>query len=63
MVPEGGVEPPQGFSYWILRRANRLTIHIYQAITSKIKGLFSPVVPRCVRYVSVVWAHNRHSFR
>ena len=36
-------------SHWILSRTNRLSIHTYLAITSKIKGLFSPVVPRCVR--------------
>ena len=45
MVPEGGVEPPQGYPYLILSRTNRLSILTYQAITSEIKGLFSPVLP------------------
>ena len=33
-----------GEPHWILSRTNRLTIHAYQAITSKIKGQFSPVL-------------------
>ena len=61
MVPEGGLESAQGCPYWILSRTNRLTIHTYQAITRRIKGLFPLVFPRCAPYVPLVWAQYGHN--
>ena len=56
MVPEGGVEPPQGYPYWILSLANLLSTSIYQGVSHRIKDVFPPVLPRCARYVLLVWA-------
>ena len=61
MVPEGGLEPLQGYPYRILSPRFEFSGSVYRAISRRIRQVSMSLLSGCARCALMVWAQCGHS--